>query len=140
MSKFQVKEYFKAYYLKNREKKLQYSKDRYRKSPEAKSAYDKKRTQEMRRSDPDRVRKKALRNRYGITLEQYKMLVEQQDHRCLICKAHRSYLSRDLVVDHCHKTKKIRGLLCNLCNLGLGYFKDNDKNLRSAIEYLKNNS
>lgn len=46
---------------------------------------------------------------------------------------------RMLNIDHCHKTGKVRGLLCDSCNKALGLFKDNVENLNKAIEYLKNN-
>lgn len=49
-------------------------------------------------------------------------------------------LKRRLFVDHCHKTNKIRGLLCINCNNGLGAFKDNVFSLNRAIQYLKENN
>lgn len=41
-----------------------------------------------------------------------------------------------LFVDHCHDKKKVRGMLCNNCNTGLGYFKDDTTRLQRAIDYL----
>jgi hypothetical protein len=72
--------------------------------------------------------------RYGLTLEQYQSLVEKQGGRCAICKR---VLEKILVVDHCHETGRVRGLLCDRCNAGLGMFVDNPLILKSAIEYLK---
>ena len=40
-------------------------------------------------------------------------------------------------IDHDHKTKKIRGVLCNDCNTALGLFKDNQKVMKDAIQYLE---
>jgi hypothetical protein len=57
---------------------------------------------------------------------------EKQEGKCLICKK-----TGKLVVDHCHSTKKVRGLLCNNCNVGLGAFKDNCEFLSDAVIYLK---
>lgn len=54
---------------------------------------------------------------------------------CVICG-----LEEKLVVDHCHKTNKIRGMLCNHCNRGLGHFKDNPELLEFARIYLIANS
>ena len=62
-------------------------------------------------------------------------LIDEQNNKCWIC---RKEFENDkcAYVDHCHQTKKIRGLLCHSCNSGLGYFKDNIENLKQAIEYL----
>lgn len=80
--------------------------------------------------------------RYGITPEIYKELHEQQGGKCAICESEtvsRARATYNLFVDHCHTTGKIRGLLCHHCNAGLGYFKDNEKTLQKAIEYLDEN-
>lgn len=74
--------------------------------------------------------------RYGITLEQYNYLRAKQIFRCAICDRPETQ-TRRLDIDHCHKTNKIRGLLCNLCNQGLGLFKDSISSLISAVKYLE---
>lgn len=81
-------------------------------------------------------KKWALKNRYGITLEQYEAMAESQGSVCLICKGNQS-AHRSLVVDHCHKSGKIRGLLCDPCNIGLANFRDNPESLIRAAEYLR---
>lgn len=53
--------------------------------------------------------------------------------KCMICGA-----KEKLVVDHDHSTNKVRGLLCNHCNRGLGHFRDNQETLLKAIDYLNN--
>lgn len=65
-------------------------------------------------------------------IEFCKVLFIKQKGKCAICKIDMT----SLCIDHCHKTNKIRGLLCNPCNLGLGNFKDNPKYLKKAIKYL----
>ena len=55
---------------------------------------------------------------------------------CLICKTSQDNLTKRLVVDHDHKTNKIRGLLCTNCNLGIGNLKENISYLKNAILYL----
>lgn len=74
-----------------------------------------------------------LKTKYGISIEDYNKMVEEQKNKCAICL---SELNPPLV-DHCHQTNKVRGLLCQSCNSGLGFFYDEIKYLRSAIEYLK---
>jgi hypothetical protein len=79
-------------------------------------------------------RNKKYVSRYGITLTQYKALFKAQKGRCAICE---SKTKLKLAVDHCHKTLKIRALLCGNCNMGLGKFKDNIKLLFKAIQYIR---
>jgi len=86
--------------------------------------------------DPDFIRRCHLQGTFGITLEEYNDLLEAQDGVCAICGKTPEENGRSLAVDHCHKTGKIRGLLCQVCNAGLGSFKDNQDILRKAIEYL----
>lgn len=75
-----------------------------------------------------------LKYMYGITIEQKnKMLIEQKE-MCAIC-SHKLSLTGSFV-DHDHSTNKIRGLLCTVCNTGLGMFKDSEVNLQNAITYL----
>jgi hypothetical protein len=84
--------------------------------------------------------------RYGITRMEFKQMLENQKGVCAICKQpetaidKRSGLIRQLAVDHCHNTGKVRGLLCTHCNHGLGKFKDDVNLLQTAINYLSNYS
>ena len=74
---------------------------------------------------------------YGLSKEDYLVLLETQDNKCAICNTDQKELTRKLVVDHCHTTKKVRGLLCSHCNVGIGMLKENENNLMAAIQYLK---
>ena len=62
-------------------------------------------------------REKNLKQRYGITLEQYEQLLVKQEGVCSIC--HRVPRTKPLAVDHDHKTGTVRGLLCLWCNRAL---------------------
>lgn len=66
-------------------------------------------------------------------------MLKKQNGGCAICKSKVSGGKGAFHVDHCHKTGKIRGLLCHFCNVGLGVFKDDVKTLSVAIAYLKKN-
>ncbi len=80
-------------------------------------------------------RDKYIEKTYGLSPEAYATLYKTQNGLCSICeKAPKDCKSLD--VDHCHITKKVRGLLCNACNQGLGFFKDNPSLLQKAISYL----
>jgi len=87
---------------------------------------------------PNRPREYQLKYKFGITVEQYNQMFVEQNGTCLIC--HQVNIrGRYLVVDHNHKTGKIRGLLCYHCNNGLGQFKDNIDSLLEAAKYLSKN-
>ena len=71
---------------------------------------------------------------YGISKEQYQKMLKIQHRKCAICK---SIFIKSPYVDHNHKTKKVRKLLCNNCNLIFGHAKDKIIILQKAINYLK---
>lgn len=79
----------------------------------------------------------TLLGTYGITVDEYRKMEAKQNRCCAICGGKNGL--RSLGVDHDHETKKVRGLLCNSCNSGLGMFKDNIKLLAKAIVYLEDN-
>jgi predicted methyltransferase len=90
--------------------------------------------------NPEKVKaisKRQTLNGYNLSEEEYYKLVALQENQCKICGIHRSNLKIDLAIDHCHNTGRIRGLLCNKCNLGLGYFRENVEYLSNAIHYLR---
>lgn len=64
-------------------------------------------------------------------------LREAQKDKCAICREPWREGKRRYCIDHDHKTGEIRGLLCQGCNMGLGWFKDDPKRLKKAIKYLK---
>lgn len=86
-------------------------------------------------------RESTWKRRYGINRADYEARLRDQGGACAICgtteigRGH-SYFH----VDHDHTTGKVRGLLCDLCNRGLGYFKDSTKNLGNAMDYLIRNA
>lgn len=81
----------------------------------------------------------TLKRKFGITLEDYDEMIAAQENKCAICQLPQelNVLKRKLAVDHNHKTKQVRGLLCDKCNRGLGFFGDNFGILFKAAEYLR---
>lgn len=77
----------------------------------------------------------ALKDKYGITLEDKREMWKKQNGRCAICKK-KLIESNDCHVDHCHITGMVRGLLCRKCNAVLGYANDDSIILQDAINYL----
>lgn len=86
-------------------------------------------------------RDKSLRAAFGLSLGQYELMSAEQNHVCACCgkpesvKRHGKALW--LAVDHCHRTGRVRSLLCSHCNKGLGHFNDDPSLLRKAAEYLE---
>jgi hypothetical protein len=91
-------------------------------------------TQKRKIYNPKRQSEIFYKSKYGLTKE----YVDSFTH-CQICTAEfSSKLKRN--VDHCHKTGKIRGVLCRFCNVGLGKFYDSESRLQKAIKYLQENT
>lgn len=107
--------YGKAYYIKNRQQILATKKEKVR------------------------ILRPHLMERYGITPEQYDAMFYEQGGGCAICGREDSGRKNHklLCVDHDHKTGKVRGLLCDECNNGLGRFQDDPELLMAAINYLQ---
>lgn len=84
-----------------------------------------------RRTAQYKLNQNAKRRGYLLTLEEYNALLEKQNGQCAICKD-----EAKLVVDHDHGSGKVRGLLCNNCNAGLGMLKDSPDILRAASQYI----
>jgi hypothetical protein len=86
-------------------------------------------------------REQILKDKYNISIEDYENLLIDQLGVCAICHKREATINTTgnairLAVDHCHKTGKIRGLLCSNCNTALGKFKDDISLLAKAIAYL----
>ena len=75
-------------------------------------------------------------SKYGVTKQFLIDLYEKQNGKCAICDEIPKS-ERGLHVDHCHKTGKVRGLLCHWCNTGIGALKENPNTLLQAIDYLR---
>lgn len=89
------------------------------------------------RADKSRARRRGLKYEYGMTVAEYDLLLQQQGGVCAICRRAPDDSKKRFAVDHCHKSGKIRGILCTRCNQGIGYFKDNPLLLRLAATYLE---
>lgn len=76
------------------------------------------------------------KSNYGITIDDYNAMFEEQQGCCAICQKHQSEFKKSLHVDHNHKTGQIRGLLCHNCNLAIGRLQDNPVIISRALEYV----
>jgi len=91
----------------------------------------------------DKTRDSRLKRTYGISSLDYERMFLAQNGKCAICSEKQSAITKKsgtshfLCVDHCHKTGKVRGLLCVNCNIAIGKFKDNPSLMIKASEYIK---
>lgn len=139
--------------MKTAEEKRKYNQEYNLKMPkEVKSAYAKKHYEKHREkikghingfyhTNKERIaiRRKGyhLSSKYGITMDEYETTLKSQNGKCAICREEKKVNGKNLAVDHDHKTKKNRGILCHRCNMGIGYFRDDEELLKKAIKYLK---
>jgi hypothetical protein len=79
-----------------------------------------------------------LRHRYGLSLEGYTNMLKAQGNRCPICATNlKGFNPKQTHVDHCHRTKIVRAILCMKCNTGLGSFNHDPSLLEKAARYLR---
>lgn len=118
----------KAYYGKHKERILARMREYYSKHPDKLKVI---------------ARKKNLRRKYGITLEDYQEMWDAQKGLCAICNSPETWVDPRtgriawLSVDHDHRSEKVRELLCKSCNTGLARFLDSPETLRAAAVYLE---
>lgn len=110
------------------------------KHPEKRAAHARATERRYRAKHPERVKKSfrgwVLRSKYGITHEDYDIMLVMQDNRCAICRTDVPGGRGTFHVDHDHVTGKVRELLCHGCNLMLGAGKDDPKVLSAGADYL----
>jgi hypothetical protein len=94
-----------------------------------------KRKHGMGPKDPGYHRARYLWTTYRITPEEFRGMLEEQDHTCAICPSPVDEETGRL--DHDHESSLRRGILCHHCNVGLGHFQDNPELLMRAVEYLR---
>lgn len=85
--------------------------------------------------NPERYKDNLLRSMYGITLATYNSMLLAQNGVCAICG---KTSEKALSVDHDEMTGRVRGLLCGLCNRGIGHFQHSPQTLEKAAAYLRN--
>lgn len=109
---------------------------------ETKRDYNIRASKAHREAYKDDYKNHDFRRMYGadFTVERYNAMSEAQGHRCAVCGgteiASRKGVLKALAVDHCHDTKKVRGLLCQACNQGLGFFKDDLELMAKAMLHI----
>ena len=147
--KQQRAEYMKQWSANNKEKRRDYSLEFYHRNREdllkkrrsrSNTPEGKARRAEYNRryneKNPSQKRDLSLKKRYGISLDDFNALVRSQGECCALCL---EPLGDDMVIDHDHKTQRIRGVLHNNCNTGIGLFREDPKRLECALRYVREN-
>ncbi len=124
----------RQWYLRNAEKKKRYAKERYA----ANRAAIIEKAKEYRISKPHVTLASRLKCEYGISIQAYEAMLSDQNHCCAICSLKLDSESKASTphVDHCHKTGRVRGILCSKCNASLGHI-EKDGFLDAALSYLE---
>lgn len=110
---------------------------------ESRKDFTARKWQSRRERFPSLESQRGLKRKYGVTPEEYDAMAEAQGQVCAICRNPetrinpKTHAPQALAVDHCHKSKKVRGLLCWQCNTGLGKVKDSVALLGEMIAYLQ---
>ena len=85
-----------------------------------------------------RIRLAKAKKAYGIGEAEHASLRARQDGKCAVCGIELDTITpKHVHIDHCHLTKRVRGILCHKCNVGIGHFNDDVPLLRKAILYLE---
>jgi hypothetical protein len=134
----------RKYRLKNKEKIKQKYTEKYK---DGWPTQNKVKAKEYRIKNRDSIRMKwnkksrhyHLTIHFNISELEYNEILKSQNYLCAICKKMEPTKNKNLCVDHCHITGKIRGLLCNKCNVGIGMLCDDEDIVKNAYEYLKKN-
>lgn len=131
-----TKEYQEQYRKTHRDKFRAYSKKFYKKNKEKLKKKHAEHYANNKEHYEKRHRKNHLKKKYDITIEFFNKLLLNQNGKCAICSI--DFKKMKPCVDHCHKTNKVRGLLCRPCNLSLSVVENKDFVL-NANKYLEAN-
>jgi len=127
-AKAKRKQYFKDWYVRNKDTI----------SANAKERYQQNRDQVLARQRAAGTQRPYLyKKKYGITVADYDRMFLEQGGKCKICgvdKPGKNTRTKYFHVDHCHKTGRVRGLLCISCNVLLGQFENR---LDAVLNYLR---
>src|SRR4051812_43926825 len=117
------REYDRSYYRKNRPKILARRKIQYHANPGLHIGRAKRYTAKHGERVREYKRQLHLHRQYGMAQEDFQDTLDAQGGGCAICT--KSIRIKKMMVDHCHRTKQVRGILCFQCNAAIGLFEDN---------------
>lgn len=86
---------------------------------------------------PQQYKDSKLRTNFGIGLARYEEMLAAQNGLCAACGGENQVAHRRLAVDHCHRTGRMRALLCGNCNTAIGLVHESVDRLNALITYLR---
>jgi len=131
ISKEKRKKYVKKWRYENRERLLKWNREFYKRNAKKMRVRSRSFYRNNKQKELDRMRYK----KYGITGNEFREIVEKQNNKCPICIR---VINKNFSVDHDHKIGKIRGIICNDCNLAIGNAGSSPERLKSMANYLEN--
>lgn len=126
--------FIKEFLMRTTPEKRKATLSKYNNTPERKKIM-----KEYYEKNKDRHKDKMLMRNYGISLDEYKKMLSEQNGKCYICEKHHSSQKKSLSVDHCHETGTVRKLLCSNCNTSLGLLKEDMNRIKKLINYIEEN-
>jgi hypothetical protein len=136
------------HYLRQIDPELPYGPDNFiwvekrilKEKAESDKEYARRYQRDYRKTGVRNIKNSSLKKSYGMTIDEYESLHDQQNGKCAICGEYETMkikgITMSLAVDHCHNTGKVRGLLCHHCNKAIGAFKESTDLLLKAAAYL----
>lgn len=106
------------YRNKNRKLLNEKRKDHYYKNQEREII----KAREFRKKYPEKTFATNIKTRFGMTVDDFNIMLKRQGGGCAICSV-KSNGKKNFCIDHCHKSQKVRGILCSGCNIGLGFYE-----------------
>ncbi len=135
------KEYMAEWRRLNKEKNAEYQRRWRKRHPTTLKAARSAQLERYRAMTPQQRRAAtegnyfaSLMRKYGMTRESYERMLKKQKGLCALCR--KPSPTRRMSVDHCHDTGVVRKLLCMMCNVALGHFRDDPATLKRAVRYL----
>ena len=133
--------YQKEWDKKYPEKRNLYHRRWYARHIEKARIYHRDRMRKWVKANPIKARqykrKTSLKTKFGLSLEGFEKLFNMHKGKCWVCNGPPTGRWKRLHVDHCHKTGKVRGLLCHNCNTALGHLRDSTKIIKSLLKYIR---
>lgn len=128
MDKEQKKQHMKEYRENNKDKIKEYYKN------------NKDKIKEYQEKNKDKIKEYRLISKYNMTANDFENMLKEQNNICPICNETLSIADTNgkrIVVDHCHKSGNVRGLIHSNCNSLLGFSEDKQHRLLNAQKYLE---